>query len=134
MKSRINEFLFTSFEDCCQRHFESEIRNCREASAGPQTWYPDFDGHGGCKGDGKAPKYMKRYPGYLFYSLEVCCQKHYFWNLLACMNPALAPDPCSSDSIFSNYDMYNEDFLLESEVGYYPVCKYQIDHVSCSAL
>jgi hypothetical protein len=117
-------YLFESAEECCQFHFQWELQECRRNSLGPPKWYPDFEGEGGCKSDGKEPLFMKRYADYLFETQLECCEHYYDWNVEGCMNPALAGDPCSSESIFTYYEAgYNKDFLLESEVGYYPICK-----------
>lgn len=117
-----SSYLFTSAEECCQVHFGWDLQTCRKQSLGRPKWYPDIDGNGGCKNDGNEPLRFKRYSDYLFDTLEECCDAYYDWNLNACLHPEIAPDPCSADNIFRYYEVgYNEDFLLESEVGYYPV-------------
>ncbi len=144
MKDNPDYYLFDNAEECCQRHFQWSIQECRRQSLGTPKYYPDLSGvssprsiasghavpgPGGCKADGREPYDFKLYPGYLFDTLEECCNHHYGWNLSACLNPDLAEDPCSSVNAFNLYENgYDEGFLLESEVGYYPVCKSPVSH------
>ena len=69
---------------------------------------------------------MKRYDGYLFDTLQECCEAYFVWNVEGCMNPELAGDPCSSENVFSTDGGYNTNYLTESEVGYWPNCKYPL--------
>lgn len=121
MKQAPRGWLFTSAEDCCTSHYMWDVQECRKNSLGSPKWYPNFDtGEGGCKNDGQEPLYMRRYVDYLFDSQEECCMYYYEWNVDACMNPALAPDPCD----YTYMEIYNEDFLLADPdldaAGYYP--------------
>jgi len=105
-----------------------DVQDCRKNSLGKPRWYPVFDSHDqGCKNDGLEPPHMKIYDEYSFESLEDCCEQYFPWNSQACINPVLAQDPCE----YSYIGIYDEDFLLiDSEVGYYPVCKYQYSQVA----
>ena len=69
---------------------------------------------------------MIRHTGYLFETKEECCNAYYPWNVDGCMNPALLDDPCAVDNVFSKLQNpgYNEEYLVLSEYGYYPKCKY----------
>ena len=118
-------YLHLSAEECCQVHFGWDLQTCRKKSLGPPKWYPMEDG-GGCSNDGNYPKYMKRYGDYLFDTLDECCDYHFDWNTEACKNPPSAPDPCSEIYRYYQPFGYNEDFVMESETGYYPACKYLI--------
>ena len=110
-------YLFLSAEDCCQTNFNWDIANCRRNSLGDFLWYPNFDSEAasGCQNDGNEPLYFKRYEGYLFATLKEYCDAYYPWDVDECMNPQL--DPCTP---FSYMDIYDANFRLESEKGYYP--------------
>ena len=75
---------------------------------------------GGCRNDGNEPSYFRLYEGYLFSSIEECCENYYDWSITECLDPS-DHDPC-----YSFMGIYDEDFRVDSERGYYPVCEYQV--------
>mmetsp|Transcript_36110 Transcript_36110/g.65047 ORF Transcript_36110/g.65047 Transcript_36110/m.65047 type:complete len:812 (-) Transcript_36110:199-2634(-) len=113
-------YIHTSVEDCCARHWSWVIQDCRKKSLGAFSWYPAFNiREGGCRNDGLEPMYMKRFVEYMFDTLEECCNYYYPMNVRGCIDPSLVKDPCGEFELV-HLEMYNEDYLREDEVGYYP--------------
>jgi len=112
----VNGLLYSSALDCCEFHFKFDLSNCRKNSLGSALYYPKFDNEiGGCSNDGQQPLYFNRYDGYLFRSFEECCNTYYPWNVEDCLDTS-DHDPC-----YTYMEIYDSDYLLHPERGYYPV-------------
>merc|ERR1712238_452469 len=118
MKRKDNTFLYDSADDCCEVHYVWAKQECRANSLGAFKWYPAFNfREGGCRNDGLAPRYMN--DEYMSDTLEECCSQYYPMNVRGCIDPILLEDPCRGFE--EKYlEMYNEDYLKESELGFYP--------------
>ena len=114
-----------SAEDCCQEHFSWDIQGCRKRSLKPK-WYPNPNlvGGAGCIDNGHEPDYFKRYNKYRFDTELQCCAFYFPYNVEGCIEEdneeGINKDPCANEFEAVYWDTYNEDFLLESETGYYP--------------
>lgn len=90
-------------------------------SLGEPKWYPAFNiGDGGCINDGLENVYFRRFSKYLFDSEQECCEFYYPMNAQGCIEPRSVEDPCSEEFQIDYWGIYNEDFLLEPEIGFYP--------------
>lgn len=65
---------------------------------------------------------MKRINKYMFDTEEECCEHYFPLNARGCLtgDTAVVQDPCSEEFAVDYWGAYNQDFLLEHEVGYYP--------------
>ena len=113
-----------SAEDCCQEYFAWDLQGCRKRSI-KFMWYPNPEliGGAGCINDGYEAEYHKRYTQYLFDTELQCCAFYFPYNVEGCMeedDEKSVKDPCADEFKAVYLDKYNEDFLLESETGYYP--------------
>lgn len=101
-----------------------DVASCRKTSLGSPDWYPAFDMEtGGCRNDGNEPLLFQRYEGYLFPSLEECCETYYPWNVEDCLDPS-DHDPC-----YSFMEMYDAQYHTSPERGYFPV--WDDDEIYC---
>lgn len=115
------DYLLPTAEACCDKYFKWNVQKCRKKSLGTPMWYPKFDSDaGGCTNDGLEPTYLKQFKMYVFDSKESCCENYYPLNMQNCIEPYAVKDPCTKEFEITYWGVYNEDFLLEPEVGYYP--------------
>ena len=83
-------YLYHTREECCRQFYEWDYYTCSETlpvlSYG--TFYPDWSDYSDltCRNDDKMPAYMLNNQNWYFsYSLEECCERHFYWDRRKCL-------------------------------------------------
>ena len=81
MKYNSGEWLHTTRDGCCTRHYSWEYSACMGVDgAGVIGYYPAWDGTKKCVNDTKAPNYMGLNPSqWMFDDVDSCCERYYDW-------------------------------------------------------
>ena len=90
MLSNHEYFLSNTREECCKNFYEWNLYSCTgtKPTLTNGDYYPDWSGGSStqCLNDGEVPDYMLYSQAwYLSTTLEKCCERHFFWNINACL-------------------------------------------------